>query len=63
MPTDLLIRPSALVDQWRTAASDFHPAGPLFSSQYAEYDLINDGRAETPASCSACTASRTGQCC
>jgi hypothetical protein len=63
MPTDLLIRPSALVEQWRTAAGDFNPAGPLFSSQYAEYDLINDGRAETPASCSDCSASRPVVCC
>ena len=63
MPHDVLIRPDDLVASWLTAASDDSPAGPLFGSDFAEYELIHEGRAETPASCSGCTASRTAFCC
>lgn len=63
MPHDVLIRPDDLVTGWLTTATDAHPAGPLYTSAYAEYDLIHEGRADTPASCSACTASRPGSCC
>lgn len=63
MPNDLLMRPDDLVSSWLTVASDTNPAGPLYGSSYAEYELIHEGRAETPASCSGCTASRPGVCC
>jgi len=63
MAHDVLIRPGDLVTSWLTTASDSNPAGPLYGSAFAEYELIHEGRAETPASCSGCTASRTAYCC
>ncbi|HTZ45761.1 MAG TPA: DUF6229 family protein [Jatrophihabitans sp.] len=61
MSIDLLSRPEALVAAWRTSADDSNPAGPLFSTPYAEFDLTSDLPALS--TCSSCTASRTGQCC
>ncbi len=63
MAPNVLMRPDDLVTGWLTTAGDSHPAGPLYTSAYAEYDLIHEGRAETPASCSGCTVSRPGLCC
>ena len=63
MPQNVLIHPDDLVAGWLTEATDAHPAGPLYTSAYAEYDLIHEGRAETPASCSGCTWSRPFSCC
>jgi Family of unknown function (DUF6229) len=62
MSTDVLTRPEALVAQWRTSAAD-NPAGPLFTSRYAEADLIGLDMTDMIRSCSSCTASRTAQCC
>jgi uncharacterized protein DUF6229 len=62
MSTDLLIRPEALIAQWRSSAAD-NPAGPLFSTPFAEAELANLDFIETRQTCSSCTASRTGQCC
>ncbi|MDQ2836049.1 MAG: DUF6229 family protein [Actinomycetota bacterium] len=61
MTSPLLTRPEALVDAWRTIASGDNPAGPLFSSKYAESELTGDD--SYALSCSACTASRPGSCC
>ncbi len=61
MTNALLTRPEALVDAWRTIADGDNPAGPLFSSRYAESELTSDdGYA---LSCSGCSASRPGVCC
>ncbi|HST49643.1 DUF6229 family protein [Jatrophihabitans sp.] len=62
MSTALLTRPEALVDQWRTSADD-NPAGPLFSTPFAEAELIGMDIIETRQGCSSCTASRTASCC
>ncbi len=52
----------ALVNQWRTSG-DNNPAGPLFTTPYAEADLAQIGWEDTRQTCSSCTASRTAQCC
>jgi len=61
MSTDLL-SPESLIAQWRTSG-DNSPAGPLFTTPFAEADLAHIGRTETFGTCSSCTASRTAQCC
>ena len=48
---------------WRISADAAHPAGPLFSTPFAEADLANTDYIETRGTCSSCTASRTAQCC
>jgi hypothetical protein len=62
MSTSLLSRPEDLVAQWRTSADD-NPAGPLFSSPFAEAELTGMEVIETRQSCSSCSASRTAYCC
>jgi hypothetical protein len=53
--------PEVLVDSWRSDAGPDNPAGPLFTSgRWAETDLQD---AMLGVTCSACTASRTQQCC
>jgi hypothetical protein len=47
--------------RWRTVAGDDNPAGPLFSSPYAEADLVQP--AVLARTCSWCTASTTAHCC
>jgi hypothetical protein len=63
MPTNTLIRPDDLVAGWLSDAVDAHPAGPLYTTPYAEYDLIHEGRGEAALSCSGCTWSRPYSCC
>ena len=60
--SNALLRPEALVAHWRTNGED-NPAGPLFSTPYAEADLAHTGWQDTAQTCSSCTASRTLQCC
>jgi len=61
MTNTLLSRPDSLVAHWRTSAEG-NPAGPLFSNDYAEFDLTaqaiwyNTGH-------SLCSGSSTVQCC
>jgi hypothetical protein len=62
MSTDLLISPEALVAQWRTG-DDHNPAGPLFSTPFAEADLTQPSWQDTRQTCSSCSASRTASCC
>lgn len=61
MTSTLLNRPDALVAQWRAIADGDNPAGPLFSTEYAEFDLATSQVAST--NCSICTASRNINCC
>jgi hypothetical protein len=62
MSTSLLSRPEDLVAQWRTSGED-NPAGPLFSSPFAEAELTGADALYTTMSCSSCSASRTVYCC
>ncbi|HEX8080592.1 MAG TPA: DUF6229 family protein [Jatrophihabitans sp.] len=50
----------SLIAAWRTSAED-NPAGPLFSTPFAEADLTSSD--PLMSSCSWCSASRTAQCC
>ena len=53
-----------LVAGWRTNGSAGSPAGPLFiSGAFAEADIVGERSVLTLNGCSACTASRTSQCC
>ncbi len=61
MSTDLL-SPESLITRWRSSADD-NPAGPLFSTPFAEADLAHTGWQDTMQTCSSCSASRTAQCC
>jgi len=61
--TSTLSRSDALVAYWRTSAGNSNPAGPLFSSDYAEFDLTNGQDARITTRCSNCTGSNTIQCC
>lgn len=63
MTNAMLTRPEALVAAWRSGADNSSPAGPLFSSPYAEFDLTNEVQVYTTISCSSCSASRTVYCC
>ena len=62
MSTDVLTRPEDLVAHWRSSAAD-NPAGPLFSSPFAEAELTGADALYTTMSCSSCSASRTVECC
>ncbi|HEV2886135.1 MAG TPA: DUF6229 family protein [Jatrophihabitans sp.] len=62
MSTAVLTRPEALIAQWRSSGDD-NPAGPLFSTPFAEADLTSISSTYTFGTCSSCTASRTSQCC
>jgi hypothetical protein len=64
MTAATLTRSEELVAQWRTSPED-NPAGPLFSTRFAEADLmrIELVTAFTTQGCSSCTASRTASCC
>jgi hypothetical protein len=59
--TKTLSRPDTLVAHWRTSATDGNPAGPLFSSDYAEFDLTTQAIGFTGHS--ECTGSGTVSCC
>lgn len=61
MPRTLLSRPEALVAYWRASADDSNPAGPLFSGDYAEFDLTAKSAYQTGHSL--CSGSSTVQCC
>jgi hypothetical protein len=61
MSTDLLSRPEALVAQWRSSATD-NPAGPLFSTPFAEAELASAPSVETYRP-TACTGANTIPCC
>ena len=63
MTTATLTRPEALIAEWRTSAEGDHPAGPLFSSPFAQAELTSLDMVDTFNSCSSCTASRTASCC
>ncbi len=64
MATDMLERAEAVVAQWRTSAGADNPAGPLYASgEYAEADIIVAGWPESGRCGTACTYSRTRQCC
>lgn len=61
MTMSVQLTPENLVTTWRSDAGADNPAGPLFTSgRWAELDLMDTMPAAT---CSGCTASRTGQCC
>jgi hypothetical protein len=62
MSTALLTQPEALIAQWRTNGDD-NPAGPLFSSSFAEAELTGADALWTTEGCSSCSASRTVYCC
>jgi Family of unknown function (DUF6229) len=52
------------VAEWRTAAGPDNPAGPLYAAGiFAEADIIATELILTRGTCSACTASHTGECC
>lgn len=54
----------ALVSQWRTAANEDNPAGPLFAGgEYVEADIIGDILNITGQCGTGCSASRTHLCC
>jgi hypothetical protein len=58
-----LLQPDTLVAYWRTSGEN-NPAGPLFSTPYAEADLtLSELAIRSTDGCSSCTASRTAQCC
>jgi hypothetical protein len=63
MSTDVLTRPEDLVAQWRTSGDEENPAGPLFSSPFAEAELTGVDALYTTLGCSSCSASRTVYCC
>jgi len=53
-----------LVANWRTSADGDNPAGPLYASGvYAEADMVVAGWPESGRCGTACTYSRTRQCC
>lgn len=60
MPT-LIDHTEDLAARWRTDAGDDNPAGPLFSTPYAEADLVQP--IVLARTCSWCTASTTAHCC
>ncbi len=51
----------ARINAWRTDADADSPAGPLFSSRYAEAEIVDLDRHDT--ACSACTGSNGHPCC
>ncbi len=51
------------IDGWRTEATEDNPAGPLFSSRYAEADLSSQSPAMSDTRLSGCSGSGTIQCC
>ncbi|HTI21654.1 MAG TPA: DUF6229 family protein [Kutzneria sp.] len=57
--------PTDLVAQWRTQAhASDNPAGPLYVSEHAESEVANRIPPDTLHGCgTACTGSRTRQCC
>lgn len=57
-----LTRPEDLVAAWRSSGDD-NPAGPLFSTPFAEADLTSPDLLWTTQGCSSCSASRTVSCC
>jgi hypothetical protein len=54
-----------LIAQWRLAADEAHPAGPLFAGgEYAESDIVGDVGVTFTYQCgTGCSASRTRYCC
>ncbi|MEO7263120.1 MAG: DUF6229 family protein [Jatrophihabitantaceae bacterium] len=62
MTAATLTRPQALIAQWRSSGED-NPAGPLFSTPFAEADLTSISASHSFGTCSECTASRTASCC
>jgi Family of unknown function (DUF6229) len=64
MAADLKERAAVLVASWRTSADGDNPAGPLYASGvYAEADMVVAGWPESGRCGTACTYSRTRQCC
>ena len=64
MTTMTIERAEHISAQWRTAAGDDSPAGPLFSAGvFAEADIVAKELIITLHGCSACTASTTRACC
>jgi len=55
---------SALVAQWRSQADASNPAGPLFiGGEFAEADIVGDTSTISGKCGTACSGSRTRQCC
>jgi hypothetical protein len=59
------IEAANLVEMWRNEANDESPAGALFvSGEYAETDIMMNGRILTMHGCgTACSGSSRMQCC
>lgn len=61
MSTTQLTRPEDLVALWRTSGDD-NPAGPLFSTPFAEAEMTSAPSYETYRP-TACTGANTIPCC